>query len=143
MEDVMTEEAIRERLKYAYNCLSRFGEIDSSTLEGLKDELDYLRRTMLSSRPEILESKESLQEARQSFPRKILQAITTIADINPVCPSSNHLTVVTRSKASWTNANTHIRYSYKISSKFLPTIASSKLSSVNGPLSKSRLQNSG
>jgi hypothetical protein len=112
----MTEDAIRERLKYAYNCLSRFDEIDSATLEGLRDEVDYLRRAMLSSRPEILELKESLQEARQSFPRKILQAITTLVDINPVSPFSSHLIVVTHSKASCTNANTHIRYSYKVSS---------------------------
>lgn len=83
----MTDEEVRERLKYGYNCLSRFEEFESSTSEGLREEVDYLRRAMLSSRPEILESRDSLQEARQSFPRKILQAVTTLADLNPVSPS--------------------------------------------------------
>lgn len=87
----MPDEEIQERLKYAANCLGRFDEMDISVTENLRDELDFLRRSILTNRPEFTE-KQILQEARQTFPRRVLQAILKLADLNSVIPSSSRLT---------------------------------------------------
>ena len=83
----MSEDSIQERLKYAQNCLKRFEELESSTTDQLKDEVDFLRKAVLSSKPEIIDSHESLRIARQNFPRYMLQAICCLAELNPVCLS--------------------------------------------------------
>jgi len=73
-----------ERLTYAYNCLGRFGEFDVSGTEQLRDEVDYLRKAILSCSSEILESKQCLHDARQQFPQKLLRVIIILADLNSV-----------------------------------------------------------
>lgn len=80
----MTDETIQERLRHAQNCLNRFDEFASSDLEQLRDELDYLRRALISCRPEIIESKQCLREARELLPRKLLRAVSILAEQNPV-----------------------------------------------------------
>lgn len=80
----MVDEQIQERLKLAHNCLARFEEIDSPTAEQLRDEVDYLRRTLLSCSSATLESKQYFQDIRQSFPRKLLRAFVFLADVNSV-----------------------------------------------------------
>ena len=84
MEDGMVEEEIQERLKHAHNCLARFEEMDSSATEQLRDEVDYLRRALLSCPSTTLEAKQYLQDIRQSFPRKLLRAFVILADLNCV-----------------------------------------------------------
>jgi hypothetical protein len=73
-----------ERLKYAYNCLTRFEEFDSSVTEQLRDEVDYMRKAILSCSSETLGSKQCLQDARQQFPRRLLQVVTILVDLNSV-----------------------------------------------------------
>jgi hypothetical protein len=80
----MVEEQIQERLKHAHSCLARFDEIDSSVAEQLRDEVDYLRRALLNCPSTTLESKQYLQDIRQSFPRKLLRAFVILADLNSV-----------------------------------------------------------
>ena len=82
----MTDESIHDRLRFAQNCLKRFDDIDSSTTDALKDEVDFLRKAVLSSKSEIIDSKEHLKSARRSFPRYLLQAICILADLNSVNP---------------------------------------------------------
>ena len=90
-KDGMQEDAIRERLKHAKNCLERFCEVESSAAEQLRDEVDYLRRALLASPPDTLNQNKYLSEARQSLPRKILHAFIILADLSPVpcLPSFN------------------------------------------------------
>ena len=91
----MVEEQIQERLKHAHNCLARFEEIDSSATEQLRDEVDYLRRTLLTCPSTTLESNQYLQDIRQSFPRKILRAFVILADLNSVTSHSCRANVQT------------------------------------------------
>jgi hypothetical protein len=92
MEDGRVEEQIQERLKHAHRCLARFDEIDSSAAEQLRDEVDYLRRALLSCPSTTLESKQYLQDIRHSFPRKLLRAFVILADLNsvPASPSETN-----------------------------------------------------
>lgn len=83
MTDCMDENLIQERLKYTTNCLASFENFDGSS-EALKDELDYLRRCILSSKSEILQSSPPLKDARGHLPRKILRALIHLADLNSV-----------------------------------------------------------
>lgn len=82
----MMEEQIMERMKYTQNCLSRFEEFDSSAAEQLRDEVDYLRKAILSCPSEMIEPKSYLHDTRQSFPRKLLRVIIILADLNSVPP---------------------------------------------------------
>lgn len=82
--DDMVEEQYSERIKHAQNCLSRFDEFDTSFTEQLRDEVDYLRRAVLSCSLETLNAKQYLQEARQTLPQRLLQAIVALAITNSV-----------------------------------------------------------
>jgi hypothetical protein len=82
--DDMIEEQVLERLKHAQNCLLRFDEFDTSFSEQLRDEVDYLRRAVLSCGPEILDAKQYLRDARQNLPQRLLQAIAALANVNSV-----------------------------------------------------------
>lgn len=86
IKDGMDEEAVRNRLRHAKNCLERFEEFDSSATEQLREEVDYLRRTLLACPRDIIDLDKHLQDARQSFPRRILRAFMTLTDLNPVLP---------------------------------------------------------
>jgi hypothetical protein len=83
-KDCMNDDIVQERLKYTANCLASFEKFDDSASEPLRDELDYLRRNILSVKSEILESSIPLKEARGHFPRKMLRAFVNLADLNSV-----------------------------------------------------------
>jgi hypothetical protein len=83
-KDCMNEDIVQERLKYTANCLASFEKFDVSASEPLRDELDYLRRNILSVKSEILDSSIPLREARGHFPRKMLRAFINLADLNSV-----------------------------------------------------------
>src|SRR5271170_5800414 len=107
----MEEDAVRERLRYARNCLERFDEFDSSATDPLREEVDYLRRTLLACPPETLEHNKHLQDARQSLPRRILRAYITLADLNPVLhhpPLSHPLTTDSNSQTPSPNPNRNL-----------------------------------
>lgn len=80
----MEDDVVQDRLKYTANCLASFEKFYASASESLRDELDYLRRTILSTKSEILQSSPPLKEARANFPRKILRAFVNLADLNSV-----------------------------------------------------------
>jgi len=80
----MNQHVVEERLKYTANCLASFEKFDASSSERLRDELDYLRRSILSAKSEILQSSPPLEEARGHFPRKMLRAFVSLANLNSV-----------------------------------------------------------
>jgi hypothetical protein len=86
----MTDEEIQERLKHALNCLGRFDELEISASDHLRDEVDFLRRAVLTSRSEILDTKQSLQDARRIFPSRLLGAILKLYNMNSVSPLQNY-----------------------------------------------------
>ena len=80
----MEDNTVQDRLKYTANCLASFEKLDASASESLRDELDYLRRSLLSAKSELLASSPPLKDARAYFPRKILRAFVHLADLNSV-----------------------------------------------------------
>jgi hypothetical protein len=78
----MPEEMVQDRLTFAQNCLHRFAELDVSFSESLRDELDYLRKTLLATTCDKLSSSH-LKEARSSLPIHLLSAILHLVDLNP------------------------------------------------------------
>jgi len=84
MLDELSDESIQHRLRYAQNCLKRFDEFETSAAESLRDEVDFLRKAVLSVKSEIIKAKESLKTARLTFPRYLLQAICFLADLDDV-----------------------------------------------------------
>jgi hypothetical protein len=88
----MTEAVIKERFKYAQNCLSRFDEFDNSATDSLRDEIDYMRRSILSCSLELLQQSPLLQESRHPFLRQLLKAISILMDLNSVVSFQVYLT---------------------------------------------------
>ena len=75
----MENETVQQRLKFTNNLLACMGQFEPPDLEQLRDEVDYLRRSLLSLKSDVSES-HSLRDARQTLPPLLLQAITVMAE---------------------------------------------------------------
>ena len=76
------EGELETRMGYAMNCLGKLEGMEGA--EGVPEELDFLRRTVLSTSKGTLEGNNALREARMALPKRILKACIVLVASEPV-----------------------------------------------------------
>ena len=126
--DALEQELVALRLEYTRDMLNYIGEFEPSDLEQVRDEVDYLRRSILAMKPEVFESRSALSEARNSLPPLVLETISVMAQHSVHNLSLSKL-ILLESRFKIGDAHSSINFRYRLQHKidFLTLFSSRKL----------------